>query len=331
MWLIQLVQNEIIKSFLKIKTIVFIIFLLVAIIGAGIFFKMFSSQPTDWKADLQTQITSDETNIEYAKSDASGMADTTYGDAAIEAYNEQIALNQYAIDHNIPINVTTSWNFVENIEFLVNLVFIFMIIAAAESVASEYSTGNIRYLAIKPRSRWKILTGKFVSLAAFSAFFLLVTFLLTVIMGFLFYGGTGSAGISLSMQNGQVIEVSIVKTVLLEYLCQFIKLIVIISMAMMISVLLKSSALSIILSCVLIFGGYIVTTILSTIAQLTDAAKFNWLKYTIFPNLNLAQYLPNGTPAIDGMTLGFSVIMLVLYFTVFTGVSYTVFSKRDIY
>ena len=206
-----------------------------------------------------------------------------------------------------------------------------MIIAAAESVASEYSTGNIRYLAIKPRSRWKILTGKFVSLAAFSAFFLLVTFLLTVIMGFLFYGGTGSAGISLSMQNGQVIEVSIVKTVLLEYLCQFIKLIVIISMAMMISVLLKSSALSIILSCVLIFGGYIVTTILSTIAQLTDAAKFNWLKYTIFPNLNLAQYLPNGTPAIDGMTLGFSVIMLVLYFTIFTGVSYTVFSKRDIY
>ena len=336
MWILLMIKNEIIKSFSRIKTIVFLIILLVAIIASGIIFKLVFPQPDDWKADLEQQAVE---NRAIADSYKSGMDDTsgTYvmsdsnTEQIIQYYLEQADSYQYAVDHNIPINKITAWSFASTFEFIVNLVFIFMIVAAAESVASEYSSGNIRYLLIKPKSRWKLLTGKFLSLILSAVFFLLVTFVLTVVMGLIFYGFDGVQGITLAVENGRIVERSLVGDLLLTYLAEFIKLLVVISLAMMISVLMKSGILSILLSIGVVFSGYILTSILSALKALVNISSIEWIKYTPFPNLNLAQYLPSGSPAFPGMTLAFSAIVLLVYFILFNTVSYTVFSKRDVY
>jgi len=100
---------------------------------------------------------------------------------------------------------------------------------------------------------------------------------------------------------------------------------------MMISVLMKSGTLSILLSVGVIFSGYILTAILSVLKALVSASAIDWIKYTPFPNLDLAQYLTAGEPQFPGMTLVFSAAVLLVYFVLFNTVSYTVFSKRDVY
>ena len=338
MWILLMIKNEIIKSFSRIKTIVFLIILLLAIIASGIIFKLVVPPTVDWKADLESQAISYEQIADSYTVDAAGTdvmsdanADDSEADVYLQAYTDQAAIYRYAFDHNVPINKITAWSFVYTFEFIVNLVFFFMIVAAAESVASEYSSGNIRYLLIKPKTRWKLLTGKFLSLILSAVFFLAVTFILTAIMGFLFYGFDGAQGIRLAVENGQVVEYSLVGDLLLTYLAEFVKLLVVISLAMMISVLMKSGTLSILLSVGVVLSGYILTAILSLLKPLIRMSSIEWIKYTPFPNLNLAQYLPSGSPAFPGMTLGFSAIVLLVYFIVFNSVSYTVFSKRDVY
>jgi ABC-2 type transport system permease protein len=57
--------------------------------------------------------------------------------------------------------------------------------------------------------------------------------------------------------------------------------------------------------------------------------KFTWAKYILFANTDLMQYF-EGTPMVDGMTLSFSVIMLLVYFFIFQFLAFYVFKKRDV-
>lgn len=52
-------------------------------------------------------------------------------------------------------------------------------------------------------------------------------------------------------------------------------------------------------------------------------------KYVLFPNLNLAAYEGGGAP-MPGMTLTFSIVMLVLYSVVFLLIGFSVFRRRDV-
>ena len=44
--------------------------------------------------------------------------------------------------------------------------------------------------------------------------------------------------------------------------------------------------------------------------------KFDWAKYILFANTDLMQYF-EGIPMVEGMTLTFSIIMIVSYFILF--------------
>jgi ABC-2 type transport system permease protein len=57
--------------------------------------------------------------------------------------------------------------------------------------------------------------------------------------------------------------------------------------------------------------------------------KFSWAKYILFANTDLIQYF-EGTPMVEGMTLPFSIFMLLLYFALFQLLAFFVFQKRDV-
>ena len=59
-------------------------------------------------------------------------------------------------------------------------------------------------------------------------------------------------------------------------------------------------------------------------------SKYAWAKFILFANLNLGQYFNGATPTIEGMTLAFSVTVLVTYFVVFIVAAFWSFTKRDI-
>jgi ABC-2 type transport system permease protein len=93
------------------------------------------------------------------------------------------------------------------------------------------------------------------------------------------------------------------------------------TMAFMISAAFRNSSLAIGLSLFLLFMGGQVTRLISM--------KYEWAKYILFANTDLLQYF-EGSPMVEGMTLGFSVTILIVYFLLFQAVAFYVFKKRDV-
>jgi ABC-2 type transport system permease protein len=90
----------------------------------------------------------------------------------------------------------------------------------------------------------------------------------------------------------------------------------------MFSVLVRSTAavMGIMLAC-LIAG-----TILSTMVASWESAK-----YLFMVNLKLIDYLQNAAPPIEGMSLGFSLMVLLVWGALALTVSFVSFTRRDVY
>jgi ABC-2 type transport system permease protein len=96
---------------------------------------------------------------------------------------------------------------------------------------------------------------------------------------------------------------------------------VIASLAFMVSVLVRSTAASIVVMMASLIAGTILTNM---------AAAWNSAKYLFMVNLKLTDYL-SGTPApIEGMNLTFSLAVLSAWAIAAIAISFLVFTKRDI-
>lgn len=93
------------------------------------------------------------------------------------------------------------------------------------------------------------------------------------------------------------------------------------TMAFMISAVFRNSSLAVGISIFLLAMGGTVTNLLAT--------KFDWVKYILFANTDLTQYF-DGSPLVSDMTLGFSIVVLAVYFIVFHVLAFGAFTKRDI-
>jgi ABC-2 type transport system permease protein len=233
----------------------------------------------------------------------------------------RINVNQYHLTHNLPPTDETLWGNMLKAADLVVVVTVFTVVIAADSVAGEFSSGTIKLLLIRPVSRSKILLSKYVSTVVFSVLLLLVLFISAfVVSGVL--QGFHDVGVPYvyASNDGIVHTKNIVQEAIITYLYQCIQMIITVTMAFMISTVFRSSSIAIALSVGIMFAGSSIVSFLS---------QFSWAKYYLFENTDLTQYL-NGTPNIPGMTLPFSVTVILVYFFIFIALSWIVFKKRDV-
>lgn len=179
---------------------------------------------------------------------------------------------------------------------------ILVIIGTAGIVPKEYSQGTIKFLLIRARSRTAILASKFVTVLLYALSLTVVTAVAVYASGMLWFGnGGGSLGIG---------------DVLTSVLYNSVYMVMFATMAFMIGILTTSTGVTIGIS---MFG--------LTISNLVIFRDF--YKYVLFPNLNLAAYEGGGAP-LPGMTLGFSILMLAVYFLLFLLAGFMVFRRRDV-
>jgi ABC-2 type transport system permease protein len=150
---------------------------------------------------------------------------------------------------------------------------------------------------------------------------LVILFGLSTILGAILFGTPEHAVPYLNYSNGKVTEQNIFIHLLIYYGLKSITMIMLTTMAFMISSVFRNSSLAIGLSIFLLLAGGQVTQLLAT--------KFDWAKYILFANTDLMQYF-EGMPMVEGMTVTFSVIMLLLYFLLFQFLAFSVFKKRDV-
>ncbi|GIP22709.1 ABC transporter permease [Paenibacillus sp. J22TS3] len=220
---------------------------------------------------------------------------------------------------------TGAWDMAKNLGSIYFLVSIFTLIVAADIVAGEFTWGTVKLLLIRPWSRSKVLLSKLLSVLLFSILMSIVFFIVIISVSMLFFQNTPPAFLELGSTP--------LEQVLLVLLYKFIDLLVISSLAFMISTVFRASGIAIGLSMFIMMAG-------NTIAMLLNPIRYPWAKYLLFHNMDLSKYVMNtgGDTSFSfaslyekaGMSMGFSAIVLAVYVVVFLAIAWMVFKRRDV-
>ncbi|MBD0379622.1 ABC transporter permease subunit [Paenibacillus sedimenti] len=309
--LLNLIQNENMKVYRRLRTWILGVLLIVIVVMAATLSHVGYDDNDDWKTVAAE-------SIEHNKKE---LENPDLPETFKMSMREEIALQQYALDHNMPPIQNTLWGGVQSAADLIQIVTLFTVIIAGDMVAGEFTWGTIKLLLIRPATRAKILFSKYAATLLFAAVLLLVLFISAMIVNGILYGFQNINLPYLKVSaEGSVQERSMLLHVLATYGFKLIQLIMVVKLAFMISTVFRSSSLAIGLSIFIMFAGQIITMLLM---------RYSWGKYFLFANTDLTQYL-EGSPMAEGMTMGFSICVLLFYFLLFNVLSWEIFRRRDV-
>ncbi|NMO97004.1 ABC transporter permease [Paenibacillus lemnae] len=324
--ILPLIQNECIKVIKK-KRFYVILLVILLLVPMFTYAQVKSAERNqgkfndDWRLELQQRITDNQNSLG--------------SDRIPEEWKQYrlifIQQMQYYLDQDVNPNQPTGVNFTR--EFMNNAVSLFiplLIMAiASDLVSGERTNGTIKMLLTRPVKRWKVLFSKLVTLVMFVSLIILATYAIAYGISGLAFGYKGFqlpvfTGFRI---NGSDVDVSSVHAVpQWQYLMMQAGLVWFVSLsvamlAFMVSVLVRSTAASIVVMMAALISG----TILTNMASAWTSAK-----YLFMVNLNLTSYLEGSLPPIEGMTLNFSLAVLGIWALAAVIISFTVFTRRDI-
>ncbi|NLK95344.1 MAG: ABC transporter permease subunit [Clostridiales bacterium] len=310
---LNLIKNENMKFKSSPKVWIFILVIIVAVVVESIVIHNFSKNDSDWREVAKNQIEATEIQLQ-----GDGLPDDIKSEM-----EDQVNLYKYALDNDVSTHFEGSlWKAMTDSSILSVIVIILSLIIASESVAGEYSQGTIKLLLIRKAKRWEVLLSKYIHVVIWGALLTLIMLITSFIVNLFFYDLSFSNQINLVINQGEVVEKSQIIYLLQNYLSILLELIIYISLAFMVSVIIKSSSIAITISMGMLLIGP------SLAMYLAD--KFEWIKYSLFTNTDIIQYI-DMSPTVNGTTMGFSLCILAVYFIVFHICSFFIFTKRDVY
>ncbi|MEH7652836.1 DUF2705 family protein [Bacillus safensis] len=313
--MIRLIQNEWMKISYRVGTWIMVGLLVLGMIATLIFAVKTNDEDQaagDWKTELRT--------VNKGKKQELKEDNLAFYKRSLE---KDIAINEYRIKHDLPPADQfgkNAWSYVKINADLLQLVGVFVIIIAATIVSAEYKHGTIKLLLIRPPSRLKILISKYITVQLYALLLVMVLFILSFILGAIFFG-LNTDYVNLVYQNGEVIERSQFANMVYYYLARCAMFVVLGTLSFAISTIFRSEAMSIAISVLAYIVGGTITSILMFF--------FDWAKYLLFAN-DPSQYFGDTSTVIEGMSLGFSLTVLVIYWAIFLAIALIVFQKREV-
>lgn len=207
--------------------------------------------------------------------------------------NTNLIRYKYLFEHNAaetefahPLTIGTTSNSTKNgydYAYFILRLFSFVIIAyaimaACHAIAGELKDGTMRYLAIRPVSRNKILFGKMLAIIIMSSIFAIFSTIIALIVGGVVYG-LESATI-LTIFNGSVaFTLHPIGMILIYVLSMMIELVIYASIALLLSCLLKSDLLAVTLMLMLYLLNILIPAFVSN--------PTSWLAFYPFSHISL--------------------------------------------
>ena len=251
---------------------------------------------------------------------------------------DSIKINIYRLENNIPdANNGSSTNFRIRFELLapmfsIAVISIAIIVIAGGTISNEISTGTIKFWALTPNKRWKIMTAKLLSILFYIIIIVLITSLLSVVIANVFFEENGEN--YLYCRNGEVKEIGNTLYTIEFYYVKAIPVVIFALFAVMLSTITRNTAVSVSFSVALYIGNGIAMQILN------QFITKDWIKFVPFNNLNLTtKIFPNatdmtsmmfGTNSATSTSLGFSLAVLGVCAILMLITMYDSFNKRDI-
>ena len=324
----NLIQNEMMKLLAKKRLLIIgIIVGILVLMFTYAQYKQVEEQreklgTDDWRTAVQQQIIDTQNRLSSSR--------------MLDEWREQLQVSlkqqQYYLDHDInpsePGAATFTRMFLENsIDLFIPLL---IMIVASDLVSSENSQGTIKLLLTRPVKRWKILMSKYVTLLLAVSLIVAMTALLAYFLSGIVFGyhGWSAPTITGFNVNGGEVDISQVRLVeqwkflLMEMGLVWLVAVVVGTLSFMLSVLVRSTPAGMgIMLAALISGA-----ILSNMVSSWESAK-----YFFMVNLKLTTYISGTAPPIEGMTLSSSVITLLVWWAMALLVSFSVFTRKDVF
>ena len=294
----------------------------------------------DWKYNVALQMSNALLNLRrvevYAESNPEQVRET------LEAAKDQYVLLKYRLENNIRVNPEDSfrltntmlnlgsgstetshlWDTLNTTVSMTSIALIFSIIVAAGMVAGEFGKGTIKFLLMTPASRWKILLAKYCSLLIHLGLFFLTLLVGNILFGILFCGGGDFFLPAITAAGGEIKRSSPILSLVGNYLLELVSMVVLSTLAFMISSLFRNSGAAVGISLLVLYGGNTVNSILALVGA-------DWGRYLIFANINLSQIL-RGTSIFPRQTVGTAVVVLLLHMVVFLWTAFDAFDRKEV-
>ncbi|MFB1050310.1 ABC transporter permease [Paraliobacillus sp. JSM ZJ581] len=308
---IQLVRNEQMKLYAKKATWIMISILALLIVAGGLISRTMDDSITktyddNWREELQAEIASVEQEDNPSSIDAAFI---------------DVEKNTYHLENDIKPQSYSAMQFVYDNIGLTMIITLFTIIVTAGILSNEFHWGTIKLLLIRPVSRVKILAAKYTTVLLFAGTLLLFLFVFSWLVGAVLFGVNGMSPTAVVYHFNGYQEVNLLSEIGIGYSLKVVNLLMMATFALMISAIFKSSSMAIGFAIFLMFAGNIVIPFI---------AKYDWAKYILFANTDLSQHREGAIQLFDGMSLSFSITVLLVYYIVFIIATWWTFTKRDI-
>ena len=204
-------------------------------------------------------------------------------------------------------------------------IIVVIIMIAGTIVSEEWSKGTIKLLLVKPYTRTQILLSKFLTVLIISAFVIVSTILMQILVGGILFGFESlfEPVVVYNLSTNVIQEMNIFAYLGIQTLTQLPIIILLATLAFAISTIFSNSALAITVSLL----GYMGASIIN---QLAMAYNLTFMKYFVTMNWDLSQYLFGGLPYMEGMNLITSIIICVIYLLIMLIPTFIIFKKRNI-
>lgn len=251
-------------------------------------------------------------------------------------YEDDIKINIYKIENNVvnqEYSSTSNYRMMfESLatSFVITLIAIFAMIVAGGAISSEVSTGTIKFWALTPNKRWKILTAKILSIVFYLVVITLIMSILSIICANVFFDTEGYEYIF--VKNGNVAKIENTLFTIEYYFAKLIPVIIFAIFALMLSVITRNTSVSLGLSIATYMGNSVAMLIVNAYI------KKDWVKLIPFNNLNIVDKIfPNfqsvistGLENTTTTSLEFSLAVLGVCAILMFVTMYDSFNKRDI-
>ena len=213
-------------------------------------------------------------------------------------------------------------DFISNYELFIIITIVFV---AGSIVSEEFNKGTIKLLLVRPYSRIKILLAKFITVLITILFIIAFTIIAQFIVGGIVFGfdSLKIPDVIYNHNTGSLIEISIFKSVILSALGRLPIYILIGSLAFALGTLLNNTGIAITISLL----GYMVSSIINELVYQYNLKNF---KFFVTTNWDFTQYYYGNLPTLQGLSMGFSCIICLIYFAVMIIPTFIVFKKKNI-
>lgn len=245
-------------------------------------------------------------------------------------YNQSIEkreINKYILDNNVDINKQNDIRGILQSFFNeYGLFIIVMIIMIAGTIVSEeFNKGTIKLLLVKPYSRNKILLAKFITVFIMIVFSILAVVLMELLVGGIIFGYDSLSVpiLAYNFETQSLESMSIFNYLGIEIMTQLPKLVLLATLAFACSTLFTNSAVAIAIPLL----GYMSADMIN---MLVVQYKVQFMRFFVSLNWDFEEYLFGNLPKMEGMTLGFSVVICMLYFVAMLIPTFIAFKKKNI-